>query len=73
MVTDLQAAGWEQPLASGAEAPDVVLLDIGEPYPFVNRAVLNVTAQPATELGTVWWRWRRKWRTSPVRAAPRCR
>jgi hypothetical protein len=53
VVTDLQAAGWgDEPLALGADAPDVALLDVGEAYPFTNRAVLSVTATPATELGT---------------------
>ena len=53
VVTDLQAAGWGDEVPSlGADAPDVVLLDVGEPYPFLNRAVLGVTAQPAPELGT---------------------
>jgi hypothetical protein len=51
VVTDGQAAGWgDSPPVTGGN--DVVLLDIGQNYPWANRAVIGVTAQPAAELGT---------------------
>jgi hypothetical protein len=54
VITDLQAAGWGEEAGGGLPAqdpPDVVLLDVAEGQ-WNNRAVLSVTAAPATELGT---------------------
>ena len=50
VVSDLQAAGWgDNPPTGGS---DVVLLDIAQNDTWANRAVVAVTAQPATDLGT---------------------
>jgi hypothetical protein len=52
VVTDLQAAGWEDVTrAALAAGPEVVLLDVsgGEPWP--NRAVVGLAAEPAPEEG----------------------
>ena len=53
VVTDLQSAGWaeEGPLRREGD-PDLVLVDVAEAYPWANRAVVRVTAQPAVDLGT---------------------
>ena len=52
VVTDLQAAGWEDVTpAALAAGPETVLLDVsgGEPWP--NRAVIGLAAEPAPEEG----------------------
>jgi hypothetical protein len=52
VVTDLQAAGWEDVTpATLAAGPETVLLDVsgGEPWP--NRAVIGLAAEPAPEEG----------------------
>jgi hypothetical protein len=52
VVTDLQAAGWEDVTAASlAAGPEIVLLDVsgGEPWP--NRAVVGLAAEPAPEEG----------------------
>jgi len=58
LITDLQAVGWEGgsglPDASGeggAPPPAVVILDVNEGAAWPNRAVVNLTAEPAPEAG----------------------
>jgi hypothetical protein len=53
VITDLQSAGWGEEGAQRREGePDLVLVDVAQPFPWDNRAVVRVTAQPAVELGT---------------------
>jgi hypothetical protein len=53
VITDLQAAGWNEEGAQRREGdPDLALVDVAEPYPWDNRAVVRVSAQPAVDLGT---------------------
>lgn len=51
VLTDGQAAGWPPrgPVLAGAEAPEVVWLDVTGAWE--NRAVVDVTVEPALELG----------------------
>jgi hypothetical protein len=53
VITDMQSAGWgEEGPARRQEDPDLVLVDVAEPFPWTNRAVVGVSAQPAVDLGT---------------------
>ncbi len=52
LITDLQAAGWgDDPGVPPASAPDVQILDVSADRPWINRAVLDVTVEPAAESG----------------------
>jgi hypothetical protein len=51
LITDLQAAGWEDGIGLPAHnAPEVVVIDVGG-APWENRAVRDVRAEPAAEAG----------------------
>ncbi len=53
VITDLQAAGWGEEGAQRREGdPDLSLIDVAQDFPWNNRAVVRVTAQPAVDLGT---------------------
>jgi hypothetical protein len=53
VITDLQTAGWGDEGALRREGdPDLALVDVAQPYPWDNRAVVRVSAQPAVDLGT---------------------
>jgi hypothetical protein len=56
LITDLQAAGWEAgtglPDGNGGRAPfQVVVLDVSNGAEWNNRAVVDLTAEPAPEAG----------------------
>jgi len=52
VVTDLQAAGWEDVTpAALAAGPETVLLDVSGGEPWTNRAVVGLAAEPAPEEG----------------------
>jgi hypothetical protein len=53
VITDLQSAGWGDEGAQRREGdPDLVLVDVAQPFAWANRALVKVTAQPAVDLGT---------------------
>jgi hypothetical protein len=56
LITDLQAAGWEAgtglPDTAGGRPPfEVAILDVSGGAPWVNRAVIDLSAEPAPEAG----------------------
>jgi hypothetical protein len=56
LITDLQAAGWEAgtglPDTAGGPSPfQVVVLDVSDGAEWTNRAVVELTAEPAPEAG----------------------
>ncbi|HEY2899836.1 MAG TPA: VWA domain-containing protein [Polyangia bacterium] len=56
LITDLQAAGWEGGTGlpdgdGGGSVPGVVILDVNQGVAWPNRAVVDLTAEPAPEAG----------------------